>query len=293
MNTQTLYYFKKYIRTGEKIVLAIIAVVFFMEEIFLKKYSLAVFALSGGVFLAIIIRKFFIIRNELRLQENFIKEQSLKASPESDQALCEPPFRQKITCMFLKRLKWDTCKREARSFFTKADITLREGNMGNAKKLLIQAISMDPDHPDAHFRLGVIYLNDNEPAKAEALFRKLLEIKEDAEYLFKLSESLALQSQTEEALKYALQALELSPKKSSLFAHAGRLCWEMNEKAKAAEYFQKAVELDPRDEACLSRLAEYHREKGDLAQQQDLLRKMLFCRPHDEELKAFIRGAQQ
>ncbi|MBI5754633.1 tetratricopeptide repeat protein [Candidatus Peregrinibacteria bacterium] len=293
MNTQTLHSLTHSIRSGKTMLLATLAVIFFLEEIFLKKYSLAVFLLSGGILLFIVIRRFFFIQHELLLQKNFVKEENLKAELATENLQAPAPFRQKFSSMFLGRIKWDTCKRAASSFFTKADIASREHDTESAKKLLIQAIAMDPDHLDANFRLGILYLNDHEPAKASAMFRKLLEIKEDAEYLFKLSESLAEQEQKEEALTHGLRALELSPKKSCFFAHVGCLYWDMNEKAKAEEYFRKAVELDPKNEECLLRLVEYHQTLGDLAEQQELLRKMLFCRPHDEDLKAFIRGTQE
>lgn len=273
-------------------ILAALAAIFFLEEIFFKKYSLAVFVLSVTILLAIVIRKFGLIRQELDLQENLVKEQNRKAEQKHEQPKTEAPFRNKISRMFAKRINWDTCKRSARAFFTKADVAIRSNDTEGAKKMLIATLAMEPDHLDANFRLGVMYLSDHEPAKAEALFRKLLDIKEDAEYLLKLSESLSEQSQKEEALTHGLRAIELSPKKSCFLAHVGKLYWDMNEKAKAEQYFLKVVEIDPKDEACLSCLVAYHQELGDLAAQPELLRKMLFCRPHDEELKAFIREIQ-
>ena len=273
---------------------AIIAtiVLFYILQLFFKTFSGEIFFISFLLLTAIIVRRTLLTQKDITLQQD-LKETTLQ------QAEKEEHFELKTLRSFGATIKNIGIKakksivNEAKVAYGKADIALRAGKTLEAKKILIQVLSLDPNHLEANNKLGLLYLKEGEPTKAEVIFRKITKIKKHGEYFFNLALSLMDQGQYEEAIKEACEAIKLSSKNAKYYELIAKAYIKTGNKEEACRYFFQASERDPKNPEYLSVLIDYHQEKGDLKDNANLLRKMLLIYPHDAEIKESLRAINQ
>lgn len=264
---------------------------FYILQLFFKAYSGEIFFISLSLLGAIILRRLLLTQKDITLQQDL--QQTIQ------QAENEEPFELKTLRSFGTTIKnigiraKKSIINEAKVAYSKADIAFRCGKILEAKKILIQVLSFDPNHIEAHNKLGLLYLQEGEPTKAEAMFRKITKIKKQSEYFYNLALSLMDQEQYEEVIKEACEAIKLSSKNAKYYELIAKAYMKMGNKEEACRYFLQASERDPRNPEYLSVLIDYHQQKGDLKDHHHLLRKMLIICPHDTEIKENLRVMNQ
>ncbi|MBI2463562.1 tetratricopeptide repeat protein [Candidatus Peregrinibacteria bacterium] len=280
----------KQIRKGVDIAYIFFIVLFFIEQIFFRKFTIFIFFSSLILLGGIVFHRFLLMKKGFILQEELIHEDEKK---KEDAVAVESGENKRHFKMLWGRKRMQAETQEALTLLRKADMLLRAGNaIMEAKKLLIRALAFAPESIEANLKLGMMYLEQNEANKAEAIFRKLIAIKESAIALNALATSLMNQEKYEEAMVYFEKALQLEPKNAESTANMAHACWKLGKKDEAMRYLLKASELDPRNASYLETLIEYHQGRGDLQTEQQLLKKMLFLRPHDEAIKEKLRSFQ-
>jgi len=102
--------------------------------------------------------------------------------------------------------------------FKKAELELKKGHIGDAEKLYIKAIAMDPSHVQAYAKLGVIYLNQEQYGKAELIYRKLVvAVNDDPVYFSNLGLTLFHQEKYSEAKEFYEKAIQLDAGRAGRF----------------------------------------------------------------------------
>lgn len=285
----------KHIRKGVDFTYIALIILFFIEQIFFRKFTVLIFFSSLVLIGGILVHRYLLTKKDIILQEKLLREDEMKVDEKKkdDVAVVADGENKRRFQMSWGRKRMQAEAREALTLLRKADILLRAGNaLVEAKKLLIRSLSFAPESIETNLKLGMMYLDQNESNKAEAIFRKLISIKESEITLNALAKSLMLQKKYEEAIEYFEKALKLEPKNAEYTASVAHAYWELGMKEPAMKYLLRASELDPRNASYLETLIDYHQGRGDIQIEQQLLKKMLFLRPHDEAIKEKLRALQ-
>lgn len=153
------------------------------------------------------------------------------------------------------RLKGET-------YFKKAELELKKGDLAEAEKLYIKALSMDPSHVMAHAKLGSIYLNQEQFGKAELIYRKLvLAVTDDPVYFSNLALSLFHQEKYLESKEFYEKAIELDASRPGRFYSLARVNWLLDDADSAFANIEKALVMDPDNIDYGLTLADWQMEK--------------------------------
>jgi tetratricopeptide (TPR) repeat protein len=128
---------------------------------------------------------------------------------------------------------------------------VKQKRTASAIKTAKKILQKDPRNTDAHYLLGLAYLDDNKPELALMEFKTVNQIgtfdgyTKEVPFRLKIAELYASFNQPEEALKEYLILLKRDPNNADLYYRVGRLFEDRNRTDKAGGYFKKAVELEP------------------------------------------------
>jgi len=176
------------------------------------------------------------------------------------------------------------------NLFKKAEQELKKGNIKDAEKNYIKAISMNPAHLEAHAKLGAIYLNQEQFSKAELIYRKLvLAVSDDPVYFSNLGLSLFQQEKYEEAKDFYEKAIELDPNRPGRFYSLARINHLLNDIDNAFLNIQKALNLDPDNLDYGLTLANWYVEKGMNADAKAILERIEQHWPGNTEAKELMK----
>jgi len=160
-----------------------------------------------------------------------------------------------------------------------------------------QAVKLDPDLAEAHFRLGLGYeaLGKSEEAeteykKAVEAYRKYLEENEnDAEAHYNLGQTYANLAQYSEAIRQYREATKLKDDDADVYYDLGLAHTKLAQYDAAAVAFTKSLEIDPNNYRAQDALDEakegIKRIRVGRKHQEDLLKKQ-----KEEELKKAAEG---
>lgn len=169
-----------------------------------------------------------------------------------------------------------------------ADAYAKAGRFADAECKAREAVSGYPSASEAHYGLGIVYLESEQLPKAEASFRRAVDLDPEVElyhdYYYRLGISLHKQGKFEEAraaLESAVEgddsdyyyqallggtcrkcgdleaakiayfsAVQLAGSSASANFNLGVVCLELRDFEKAEHYLGKALSLNPSDNAC-------------------------------------------
>ncbi len=176
------------------------------------------------------------------------------------------------------------------NFFKKAELELKKGNLAEAEKLFIKAIAMDPSHLQAHARLGAVYLNQEQFAKAELFYRKLvLAVADDPVYFSNLALSLFHQEKYLEAKEFYEKALELDSSRPGRFYSLARVNYLLADADSAFANIEKALSLDPDNVDYGLTLAAWQIEKNMHKEAREVLQTILSHWPENGEAAEMLK----
>lgn len=174
---------------------------------------------------------------------------------------------------------------EARALLEKGKQLYREDQDAAAVEAFQQAIRLDPDLAEAHFRLGLGYETLDKAEEAEAEYKKavesykkhLTENPDDAEAHYNLGQTYASLHQYSDAVREYRQAIKLKNDDAEMYYDLGVALTRLAQYSEAAGAFSKSLEIDPdnyRAEDALEEAQEgVKRIRMGKKHQQDLLKK--------------------
>jgi tetratricopeptide (TPR) repeat protein len=154
------------------------------------------------------------------------------------------------------------------------------GGRQSARQLVDAALALQPESPDAHFVLGDLLIDAQQPAAAEAAYRRGLAGRSDStEGRRKLAEALRLQSKLDEAEAELLEVLRAEP--GSARAHADRalVLRGRRQVPEAVTEYREALRLDPELIDAHNNLAIVRAGQGRLAEAEAGFRQILRIDP--------------
>ncbi len=128
---------------------------------------------------------------------------------------------------------------------------LDQGKGNNVIRMTKQLLAKQPKNVDAHYLLGMAYLQQNKPELALMELKTVNQIgifegyTKEQTFREQIASLFERFNQPEEALKEYLLLIKLAPNNSDYYHRAGIL-FEARDKAdKAKNYFRRAIKLDP------------------------------------------------
>ncbi len=128
-----------------------------------------------------------------------------------------------------------------------AALRYTEGKVDEAKELYLKAISINPELPDAHYQLGVIYLNEKDYTRAERSFREVQKYKDDSEAFARLGRVYQLTQQYDKAVTALKAAISVNPNNLAAMNDLGINYLYLQDYANAAQVLRKVYEARPDD----------------------------------------------
>jgi len=165
----------------------------------------------------------------------------------------------------------------------KAELNLDRGEIKQAEKMLIQALSLNPGAMEAYNKLGIIYLRLNQFGKAESIYRKLvLTVLTDPSYFSNLGLALYQQGKLQEAKTYYKKAIALDSERAGRFFSLSQIMRELGELDEALQHLKRAVEMEPRNLDYLLSLAQFYFDIGLHPEAKQLVSEILLIAPGNE-----------
>jgi tetratricopeptide (TPR) repeat protein len=173
----------------------------------------------------------------------------------------------------------------------------RDDQDSAAAEAFQQAIQLDPDSPEPHFRLALSYEALNKAQEAEAEYKKAVESykkylesrPDDAEAHYNLGQTYANLHQYSDAIREYRQAVKLKDNDADMYYDLGMALTRLAQYSEAVSAFSRSLEIDPenyRAEDALEEAKEgVQRIKAGKKHQEELLKKQ-----KEEELKKAESG---
>lgn len=166
----------------------------------------------------------------------------------------------------------------------KADVAIAKQQWNEAKKLLIQSISLTEDDTRISLKLATVYMESGDLKKAETIYKRLLEIHTEDPMIYEnLGKIYTKKKQFKEAIHAYVQAIEIDSKDDKKMVALGHLYFLLMRYSLAAECFRRAAELKPREVDYLFLLANACREDGDYENALFIYEKILTLEPYNEK----------
>lgn len=123
----------------------------------------------------------------------------------------------------------------------------QKGDLAQAAEAFERAAALKPGETAVQRQLGLVYLGLNETAKAEACLRKAFAATGDAEAAYALGKLCYNQKRFDEAMEYALKAIQKDGQSAKAYNLKGVLLNQQSKYAEAAGAFQAGLVLLPGD----------------------------------------------
>lgn len=179
----------------------------------------------------------------------------------------------------------------------RAESLLGQGDMQEAKQLLVSALATDPDYVPALRALALLCEKEGQTAQAEQIIMKIIELgAEDAGTYEQLGRILESEGRMHPAIQAYERAAELSPKKADLQAHLAQAAAADTQWDVARRAYAQAYHLEPKKHEYLLCFAQACTEVGEKREAATALEKYLAHKPYDniaKELLESVSGPKQ
>lgn len=171
---------------------------------------------------------------------------------------------------------------QARSLVDKGKELYRNDQDDEAVKAFMEAVRLDPDLPEAHFRLALGYESLGKEEEAEKEYKKAVETykkylagnPDDAEAHYDLGQTYAGLSQYSEAIREYREATKRKEDDPDMFYDLGVAYTKLAQYDAAANAFSKSLELDP----------DNYRAQDGLDEAKEGIKRVRAGRKHNEDL---------
>ncbi|MSR86766.1 tetratricopeptide repeat protein [Candidatus Peribacteria bacterium] len=175
---------------------------------------------------------------------------------------------------------------QVRSLIRHAEKAIAQEKMEEAERLFIQALTVQPHAFDVQAMLAKLYLTTARENKAEAMYRELLQNRDDVSFHSNLGLAYYRQAKYVDACHAYQEALNRDPQTPERSAALGRACIAAHRYEEAAPLLEKASQRLARSTELLHLLAECYLQLGAVDKAEETYRRINKIEPYDEEVKA-------
>lgn len=232
--------------------------------------------LSGLALGLMFLRRLRLTKQDLRFQESLQEEE---AGEEATEALESFPEVQ------APELDGSIRKTYSRAEVLVGRSASSEEELGEAEQLLLAVLANEPDHIDAHHKLGLLYLRTGNFQGAELYFSKLVNLKQDPVFFSNLGAALYQQQRLVEAAEAYENAIALDDRRAERLQSLAQVYFELGEDIKALEYFERASRRKPKDTELKLILADYYERLNRKEEALAKITEALELDPYNQDLK--------
>ncbi len=189
--------------------------------------------------------------------------------------------------------KWKRPKldyKEIADSYNKAETLYAKKDFEAAKKAYIGVLTLNPLHVGSNNKLGLIYLQEGRASKAEAIFRKLVDMKpHEAVFHSNLGLSFYQLSKLEQAKAAYQKSINLDGKKESRYLSLGQVCVDLKHWKPAINAFCKALELNPKNNELYFYVTDLLIKVQAYGEAMAFMQTFLNMNPYSKEAKDKIR----
>ncbi len=182
---------------------------------------------------------------------------------------------------------------QVRTLVHSAEKADKQGRHDEVERLLIQALTIHPHDADVRAQLARLYLTTEREGKAEAMYRELLQQRDDASFHANLGLALYRQGKYVDACYAYQEALNRDPRNPERSAALGRACIAAQRFEEAASLLEKASLFLSRDTEILHLLAECYLQLDQRDKAEDAYRRINKLEPYNEDVKAKMREIRE
>lgn len=175
---------------------------------------------------------------------------------------------------------------QVRMLVRNAEKAWKQEKLEEVERLLIQALTIQPQAHDVRAQLAKLYLTTERESKAEAMYKELLQHRTDVSFHANLGLAYYRQGKYVDACHAYQDALNLEPKNPERTAALGRACIAAHRFEEAAPLLEKAAMFLSRDIELLHLLAECYLQLNEREKAEDVYRRINKLEPYDERVKA-------
>lgn len=175
---------------------------------------------------------------------------------------------------------------QVRSLVRAAEKAEMQQKSEEAERLLIQALTIQPQAHDVRAQLAKLYLTSDRPSKAEAMYRELLSHRDDVSFHANLGLAYYRQEKYEDACIAYEEAYRRDAKNPERAEALGRACIAARHYDQAVPLLEKASAFKPRDIELLLLTADCHLHLKQREKAEEVYRRLHKLDPYNEEIKA-------
>ncbi|TSC80502.1 MAG: TPR Domain containing protein [Candidatus Peregrinibacteria bacterium Gr01-1014_25] len=179
---------------------------------------------------------------------------------------------------------------QVRRLLRDADKAWSQDKLADVERMLIQGLTIQPRAVDVQAQLAKLYLTTDRESKAEALYKELLQQRDDVSFHANLGLAYYKQAKYVDACYAYQEALNRDPKNPERCAALGRACIAAQRFEEAAPLLEKACAHLSRDTQLLHLLAECYVQLNWVDKAEETYRRINRLEPYDEEVKAKIKS---
>lgn len=176
----------------------------------------------------------------------------------------------------------------------KAEKALDEQEYGEVEKILIEALTFNPQDEDVNTMLAYVYRKLGKYSKAESIYVHLIEQgSQDPAVFSNLGRVLEEQERFETAVMAYSEALKRDPHNAARHAALGNIYIKQNELRQGIDAYEQALRFDTKNIDYMFVLAEAYTRVDALMQATKYLDLILFHEPYNEKAKEALIGIKE
>ncbi|MBU2213402.1 tetratricopeptide repeat protein [Patescibacteria group bacterium] len=243
-------------------------------------YVLVLFG-SFLVICAILFGRVLLRNRSVRKYVRSIKQRTQSAEDRGAELIKETPVAKPKKNMRTTAIQLQ----ESRAFLHRAEKAIARGEIDIAEGLLIQALTVNSGAHDVRAELAKLYLTAGRDQKAEAMYKELLQFKDDASLFGNLGLAYYRQGKFDDAREAYQAALNRDENNPERLASLGRACIATQRFADATILLEKATQRLSRDTKLLLLLAECFLQIKDHARAKETYQRINKLEPYNEDVK--------
>ena len=182
---------------------------------------------------------------------------------------------------------------QVRSLVRLAEKALSQQKTEEAERAFIQALTVQPGAIDVQAELAKLYLTSGRESKAEAMYRELLQQRDEVSFHANLGLAYYRQEKFIEACQSYQEALNRDSQNPDRSAALGRACIAARRFEEAAPLLEKAVQRLTRDTELLHLLAECYLQLNLADKAEEIYRRINKLEPYNEDVKSKLVSLAQ
>jgi tetratricopeptide (TPR) repeat protein len=251
-------------------------------------YAIVFLVSLTGIALILTIRLFMRQRSIRRfvrsVRQRFVSAEERGVQPIQETPMEKPRKNPRASAIAMQQV---------RTLLHSAEKAEKQGKYEDMERVLIQALTIQPHDIDVRAQLAKLYLTTAREGKAEAMYRELLQERDDASLHANLGLALYRQEKYVDACFAYQEALNRDPKNPDRSAALGRACIAAQRFEDAASLLEKASLFLSRDTEILHLLAESYLQLDQRDKAEDAYRRINKLEPYNEEVKSKMREIRE